>query len=102
MKKGVEVYQVESRNPHLHEAGKTEHVDQMLKLALQVIYHSPVCPENLKKSILNEMIRRKFVVKGRYPDRLRKFPALSRIDPEKFIKDIKEAPYAKLIREGKV
>lgn len=100
MKKGVEVYQVESRNPHLHEAGDIEHVDQMSFVAMQVIYHSPLCQEKLKKEILNEMVRRKYIEKGKVPPRSHILPALSSIDRESFLKDIKDAPCAKLIKKG--
>jgi mannosyl-3-phosphoglycerate synthase len=65
MQEGLEVYQIESRNPHLHEAGEKEHIDQMSNAAMQVIYHSPICPGQLKKEILNELVRKKLLKKER-------------------------------------
>lgn len=100
MKSGVEVYQVESRNPHLHEAGDVEHVDEMSFLAMQAIYHSPLCREKLKRQIQNEMVRRKNLEKGNVPPRPHMLPALCSIDLKSFLKDIAGAPCAKLIKEG--
>jgi mannosyl-3-phosphoglycerate synthase len=100
MKSGVEVFQVESRNPHLHEAGGLEHVEEMSFLAMQTIYHSPLCGDKLKKEILNEMIRRKAVKKGKVPPQPGILPSLASIDLKSFLKDIRQAPCAKLIKEG--
>ncbi len=101
MKKGVEVFQIESRNPHLHEAGETEHVDKMSYVAMQVIYHSSICPDKFKREVYNDMIRRKFLSKSNKPPRPVKFPALNTIDKNSFFENIKSAPYAKVIKEVK-
>jgi mannosyl-3-phosphoglycerate synthase len=100
MKTGVEVYQIESRNPHLHEAGDTEHVEQMSYVAMQVIYHSPLCTQELKKEILKEMYERKFIKKGKAPPKPQLFPALCFISLKSFFKDIEAADCAQLIKEG--
>jgi len=102
MKHNVEVYQIESRNPHLHEAGDKEHIDQMISMASQVIYHSPICPDELKKTIITNMIKRKMISPKQEPPKTHYFPALSSIDSQSFLKDLKSAPYACLIKEGKV
>jgi mannosyl-3-phosphoglycerate synthase len=100
MKKGVEVYQVESRNPHLHESGDVEHVESMSFIAMQAIYHSPLCQEKLKKEITNEMVRRRHIQKGKEPPQPHYLPTLSSIDLKSFLKYIRGAPYAKLIKNG--
>jgi len=97
----VDVYQIESRNPHLHEAGDASHVDQMQYLAMQVIYHSPVCPVDLKKEILQEARERRYISKrGKTLARPQYFPPLSSIDPKAFLGDISPTPYGRLIGEG--
>lgn len=101
MKKGVEVFQIESRNPHLHEAGETEHIDEMSYAAMQVIYHSSICPDKFKREIYNDMVRRKFLSKNNKLPHPVKFPALSTIDKKSFFENIKSAPYAKVIKEVK-
>ena len=100
MKEGVEIFQIESRNPHLHEAGDKEHVNEMSYVAMQVIYHSPVCPERLKREILREMVLRKFLSPKERPPRPHRFPTLASIKAESFLQDIASAPYERLITEG--
>lgn len=57
MKSGVEVFQVETRNPHFHENKGTDHVQEMRLQALDVLYHSPICPDMVKEEI--EDLRRR-------------------------------------------
>ncbi len=102
MREGVEVYQIESRNPHLHEAGDDAHISDMSYMAMQVIYHSPVCPEPIRKQILREMIQHKFLSRKDKPPRPHRFPALSSIDQTAFLDDIKSTPYGRLIADGQV
>jgi mannosyl-3-phosphoglycerate synthase len=100
MQRQVEVFQIESRNPHLHESGDREHIDQMSYLAMQVTYHSPICPEKLKKELLRAMVARGYVDPNKKPKRPRYFPALAKINEKKFLSAIGKTPYAKLIKEG--
>ncbi len=101
MKQAIEVYQVESRNPHLHEAGDEEHIDHMYYLAMQVLYHSPVCPDELKAELLSEMVDKRFVVSDAEPDRPRYFAPIQTIDRPSFVAAIEDSPYGKLIA-GKI
>jgi mannosyl-3-phosphoglycerate synthase len=57
MDKGVEVFQVETRNPHFHENKGGEHVADMRGDALQVIYDSSICPESLRGTIRDYLVR---------------------------------------------
>ncbi|GIH04558.1 mannosyl-3-phosphoglycerate synthase [Rhizocola hellebori] len=52
MGQGVEVWQVESRNPHFHDNKGDDHVTSMRTQALNVIYHSEICPPGLKEQIV--------------------------------------------------
>ncbi len=57
----VELLQIETRNPHLHEDKGKEHLDEMLRDSLSSIYFSKLCPPILKKQILRDLKgRRKF------------------------------------------
>ena len=49
---GVDIFQIESRNPHLHEEKGDEHVKKMLLSSLSAMYYSPICPQNIKDSII--------------------------------------------------
>lgn len=101
MKERIELYQIESRNPHLHEAGDETHIDRMRYLAMQVIYHSPICPEALKRDIRKDAAKRGYLSeRGATLDRPRYFPQLSSIDPDAFLKDISSTPYGKLLESG--
>lgn len=51
MEAGVEVFQIETRNPHFHEDKGSSHVEQMRTIALETLYHSSVCPHPLKEGI---------------------------------------------------
>lgn len=90
----VEVYQVESRNPHLHEAKGDEHVGDMTYAALRVIYHSSVCPQDLKESILRQMWSNGFLTKGEPPPAVQIYPALASVDMAAFRQSIEEQPYS--------
>lgn len=49
---GVEIFQIETRNPHLHEAKGDRHLENMLLSSLGAIYHSSLCPQKVKDSII--------------------------------------------------
>lgn len=85
-KHGVEIFQIESRNPHLHEEKGVQHLqEEMLLPGLSAIYHSALCDENTRKSILKELISRKIIKKkGEMPPQPRQYKALRSIDLQKF------------------
>lgn len=96
----VKISQIESRNPHLHEAGDSEHISNMSFTAMQAIYHSSICPDELKREILTKMNRQKMIEKGKEPPKLMHFPSLSMINLRSFLKNLKDSPYARLIQQG--
>jgi mannosyl-3-phosphoglycerate synthase len=51
----VDVRQIGSRTPHFHDNKGDEHVASMRTQALNVIYHSSVCPESLRQEIVDFM-----------------------------------------------
>jgi len=51
VEKGVEVFQIETRNPHFHEDKGTEHLFEMTEGSLISILSSKICHENLSKEI---------------------------------------------------
>ena len=57
MREGVEVYQVETRNPHFHENKGEEHVEEMSYAALAAIHNSPVSPPRLRDEIVEHLLR---------------------------------------------
>ena len=52
VEKGVEIFQIETRNPHFHEDKGTAHLNEMLEAACSVIAGSRICPDDLGETIL--------------------------------------------------
>ncbi len=48
----IDVFQVETRNPHFHEDKGADHVEGMRLEALNALYHSRICPEVVRDEIL--------------------------------------------------
>ena len=55
-KKGIEIFQIETRNPHLHEERGDIHLKEMVLSSLSVIYHSALCSPQVKQQILKGLI----------------------------------------------
>ena len=66
-KRGVEIFQMESRNPHFHEERGTGHLRSMLLQGLSTIYHSPLCDEQTKRIIIRQLIAQRALGRGEEP-----------------------------------
>jgi mannosyl-3-phosphoglycerate synthase len=55
MKKGVEIFQIESRDPHLHEEKGDEHLADMMEDSLIAINNSKICNIDLTKQLKNHL-----------------------------------------------
>lgn len=55
LSRGIEVFQIETLNPHLHEEKGEEHVNSMLVSSLSTIYHSRLCNDDIKAEIAREV-----------------------------------------------
>ncbi|GAB6888545.1 mannosyl-3-phosphoglycerate synthase [Desulfothermus okinawensis JCM 13304] len=82
--KGIEILQIETRNPHLHENKGQEHINNMLLASLGSIYHSEVCPEETKNLILEELQRQGLLKLGDEPPRPKLIRAPKEINFERF------------------
>jgi len=97
MKKGIEFFQIESRNPHLHEVKGDQHVKEMSLAAMEVIYQSPICPPALKANILEDVHNRNLLAKeDDIKSTLDYYPALCSADLKKFKEVLKNQEYAGL------
>ena len=47
----IDVFQVETRNPHFHEDKGEDHVSGMRTQALHALFHSKVCPDSVRAEI---------------------------------------------------
>ncbi len=92
MDKGVEVMQVETRNPHFHEDKGDEHLKEMVVASLGSIYHSRICPPKLREKILESLRSRGMIDEGQQEP-----PEPIRIAP---FKDIDIRQFAKVLSKA--
>jgi mannosyl-3-phosphoglycerate synthase len=50
---GVDVFQIESRNPHLHEEKGEEHIKEMLLSSMSSIYYSQICSQKVREKLIS-------------------------------------------------
>ncbi len=84
MEKGVEIFQIETRNPHFHEEKGDEHIKGMVTDALSAITASHICPDSLKKEIYKEYSEDELTSKAKEKP-MRNF---ARVDTKKFLDHI--------------
>lgn len=77
---GVEVFQIETRNPHFHEDKGADHVQEMRLQALNVLYHSEICKDSLRGEIAEFLRNEGILEAGEDPPRETSYPMLSGLD----------------------
>lgn len=77
MKEGVQVFQVETSNPHFHEDRGTDHLDDMVSASLAALYHSTASTRDVRNAIEEH-------TGGPPPPPQPPYPPLSRLDPVRF------------------
>jgi mannosyl-3-phosphoglycerate synthase len=92
MDKGVEVMQVETRNPHFHEDKGDDHLKEMVLASLGSIYHSKICPPKLREKILESLRTRSMMEEGQQEP-----PAPVKIEP---FKDIDIRQFGKVLSKA--
>ena len=55
-KQGIEIFQIETRNPHLHEERGRMHLRQMILPGLSAIYHSALSSSGIKQQVRQGLI----------------------------------------------
>src|ERR671921_1480793 len=90
MDTGVEVMQVETRNPHFHEEKGDEHLKEMFNESLGSIYHSKICHPKLREKIIEDLNSREMMSEGQEPDVLQKISPFTDIDIHQFAKMLYE------------
>jgi len=53
---GVEIFQIETLNPHLHEEKGQSHINDMLLGSLSTVYHSKLCNDEVMSELLNDLV----------------------------------------------
>jgi mannosyl-3-phosphoglycerate synthase len=93
MDKGVEIMQVETRNPHFHEDKGDDHLKEMVVGSLGSIYHSKICPPKVREKILEALRSKNMLEEGQQQEP----PAPHRIEP---FKDIDVRRFAKVLSKA--
>ena len=100
-KHGIEVFQIETRNPHLHEEKGVEHLEEMLLPGLGSIYYSPLCQEETKQLIIDQLLSQNAIKPNEELPRPRLSPPLKEADLKKFAKFVEEHLESYSALEGK-
>ena len=90
MDKGVEVMQVETRNPHFHEEKGDAHLKEMINGSLGCIYHSKICHPKLQEKITEELRNKSTIEEGCEPPILEKIKPFKDIDIKTFDEKLHE------------
>jgi mannosyl-3-phosphoglycerate synthase len=92
VEKGVEIFQIETRNPHFHEDKGKMHLNHMLEGSLAIIAASNMCPPDLRRSLKDQIAQitgsrqKKLDHKTKYP----LIAPISTVPIAEFAKGIKE------------
>jgi mannosyl-3-phosphoglycerate synthase len=84
MDKGIEVMQVETRNPHFHEEKGDIHLKEMIDGSLGCIYHSIICHPKLREKIVEELRGKGVIEENQEPSVLQKIYPFKDIDMLQF------------------
>jgi len=88
MDKGIEVMQVETRNPHFHEEKGDIHLKEMIDGSLGSIYHSKICHPKLREKIVEELRGKGLIEENQEPSVLQKINPFKDIDMLQFGKNL--------------
>ena len=91
MDKGVEIMQVETRNPHFHEDKGEDHLKEMVVGSLGSLYHSKICPPKVREKILEALRSKNMLEENQEP------PVPHKIEP---FKDIDVRLFAKVLSKA--
>jgi len=80
---GIEIFQIETLNPHIHEEKGEEHVNNMLLGSLQTIYHCKLCNDYVRSKVLEELGD---LMAWDKPKENIIMPPIREIDAQKFVK----------------
>jgi len=93
--KGVEILQVETRNPHFHEDKGDDHLKEMVVGSLGSIYHSKICPPKIREKILEALHGKNMLEESQQQQQ--ELPAPLKIEP---FKDIDVRQLAKVLSKA--
>lgn len=86
---GVDIFQIESRNPHLHEEKGEEHIKKMLLSSLGAVYYSQICPQKIQEHIVSICSRHDFEISEELPCPAKIRPPCE-LDINKFVSELRK------------
>jgi len=89
VEKGVEVFQIETRNPHFHEDKGMAHLNEMLEASLATIFGSKICTPDLKE-ILHDQLRHVTKKRIDYGKKYHMLKPINTVDMPEFEKGLRE------------
>jgi len=84
-KDGIEIFQIESRNPHFHEEKGIVHLREMLLQGLSTVYHSQLCEEETERMVIRELVAQRAIKRGEEPAKPRINLPLRKMNIKSFI-----------------
>ncbi|HEV3433217.1 MAG TPA: mannosyl-3-phosphoglycerate synthase [Nitrososphaera sp.] len=91
MDKGVEIMQVETRNPHFHEDKGEDHLKEMVVGSLGSLYHSKICPPKVREKILEVLRSKNMLEENQEPPVPHKIEPFKDVDVRRFAKVLSKA-----------
>ncbi len=85
---GIEVFQIETLNPHIHEEKGDEHIKDMILMSLSTIYHSSISNETIRKRIKDELKSYGVLDDGEPPKPL-VMPPIGHIDAQRWFDGVR-------------
>ncbi len=92
----IEVYQIETLNPHIHEEKGDEHVKDMILMSLSTIYNSKLATDTIKERILRELSSYG-IEKTKKISKPKILPEIKNIDVDVWMKTLKKETETLLI-----
>jgi mannosyl-3-phosphoglycerate synthase len=89
VEQGIDVLQIETRNPHLHEERGNQHLNEILLSSLSTIYHSPLCDKEVKQAIIAELTNQGILKDGQTPSPVHVNAPLSKVKVSKLVNAIR-------------
>lgn len=90
VEKGIDIYQIETRNPHFHKEKGDKHIADMLLVSLASIYHSNICDEETRKAIKSDLARHRVLSSKKEIPKPMIYPAIKSINIDIFREAVKE------------
>ena len=89
MEQGIDILQIETRNPHLHEERGNQHLNEILLSSMSTIYHSPLCDKEVKQAIIAELLGQGILKDGQTPSPVHINAPLNKVKVNKSVKAIR-------------